>query len=226
MRSTEKIKVLLTDDHKLIRDGIKLMLESTDDMEVTNSVASAEDAINEVRENKPHVVVMDIMMGGMNGIEATQWIKGFDPTIKILLLTMEVSKEYVSAAIKAGVDGYLPKDVDQDTLLDAVRKVNKGERFFTDAIMKLVFEDFYSNQKLKKTDKVSLPNDLTKREYEVLGQVALGKTNKEIGENLFISIKTVETHKTNILDKLGLRNTAELVRYAIQKKIISADAKI
>jgi DNA-binding NarL/FixJ family response regulator len=226
MGSTQKIKVLLTDDHKLIRDGIKLMLQHTDDMEVTNSVASGEDAINEVRENKPDVVLMDVMMGGMTGIEATQWIKGFDASIKVLLLTMEVSKEYVSAAIKAGVDGYLPKDVDQDTLLDAVRKVNKGERFFNDAIMKLVFEDFYSNQKLKKTEKISLPNDLTKREYEVLGQVALGKTNKEIGDNLFISIKTVETHKTNILGKLGLRNTAELVRYAIQNKIISADAKI
>jgi DNA-binding NarL/FixJ family response regulator len=166
---------------------------------------------------------MDIMMGGMTGIEATQWIKGFDANIKVLLLTMEVSREYVSAAIKAGVDGYLPKDVDQETLLDAIRKVNRGDRFFNDAIMKLVFEDFYSNQKLKKTDKISLPNDLTKREYEVLGHVASGKTNKEVADNLFISIKTVETHKTNILEKLGLRNTAELVKYAIKNKIISVD---
>jgi DNA-binding NarL/FixJ family response regulator len=223
MRSGEKISVLLADDHKLIRDGIQLMLKNTDDMEVTDSVASGEDAINEVRENKPDVVVMDIVMGGMTGIEATQWIKGFDPSIKVLLLTMEVSREYVSAAIKAGVDGYLPKDVDQETLLDAIRKVNKGDRFFNDAIMKLVFEDFYSNQKLKKTDKISLPNHLTKREYEVLGHVASGKTNKEVADNLFISVKTVETHKTNILEKLGLRNTAELVKYAIKNKIISVD---
>jgi DNA-binding NarL/FixJ family response regulator len=224
MRSTEKIKVLLTDDHKLIRDGIKLMIENTDDMEVTSSVASGEEAINEVRENKPDVVLMDVMMGGMSGIEATQWIKGIDPAIKVLLLTMEVSKDYVSAAIKAGVDGYLPKDVDQDTLLDAIRKVSKGERFFNDAIMKLVFEDFYSHQKSKNVDKISLPNDLTKRECEVLVQVASGKTNKEVGENLFISVKTVETHKGNILEKLGLRNSAELVRYAIKKKIISSDS--
>jgi DNA-binding NarL/FixJ family response regulator len=219
----EKIKILLVDDHKLIREGVRSMVESTEDLMVIGSVSSGEDSINEVRETRPDIILMDIMMGGMTGIEATRWIKEFDPTIKIILLTMEISKEYVSAGIKSGVDGYLPKDVDKDTLLDAIRTVNSGGRFFNDAILKLVFEDYYSKEKLKSSDK-KLPNDLTKREYEILVQVASGKTNREVGEILFISIKTVETHKTHVMEKLGLRNTAEMVKYAIKNNIISVDS--
>ena len=223
MKPQEKIEVLLCDDHKLIRDGIESMLLNTDDIEVVGSVSSGEEAVNEVRLRRPDLILMDIMMGGMTGIEATRWIKEFDPTIKIILVTMEISKEYVSAGIKSGVDGYLPKDIDKETLLEAIRTVTNGGRFFNDAIMKLVFEDFYSHEKLKSPDK-KLPNELTKREYEILGLVASGKTNKELAETLFISVKTVETHKTHILEKLGLKNTTELVKYAIKNNIISIDS--
>ena len=219
----EKIKVLLTDDHKLIREGVESMLHDLEDIEVIGSVASGEDAINEVRNNRPDVILMDILMGGMTGIEATRWIKESDATIKIVVLTMEISKDYVSAAIKSGVDGYLPKDVDKDTLIQSIRTVYQGQRFFNDAIMKLVFEDFYTHEKLKSPAK-KLPHELTKREYEILGLVASGKSNRELAESLFISIKTVETHKTNILEKLGLKNTTELVKYAIKNKIISIDS--
>jgi DNA-binding NarL/FixJ family response regulator len=223
MKTPDKIKVLLVDDHRLIREGIKSMIADTSDIEVTGSVSSAEESINEVRENAPEVILMDILMPGMTGIEATRWIKEFNPAVKVILVTMEVSKEYVSAGIKSGVDGYLPKDVDKETLLEAIRTVHKGGRFFNDAIMKLVFEDYYTHEKLKTSDK-KLPNDLTRREHEVLGLVASGRTNKEVAESLFISIKTVETHKTHILEKLGLKNTTELVRYAIKNNIISIDS--
>ena len=223
MKPIEKIKILIADDHKLIRDGIEAMLTELEDIQVICSVSSGEEAINEVRQNKPDVILMDIMMGGMTGIEATRWIKDSDPAVRVILVTMEISKEYVSAGIKSGVDGYLPKDIDKQTLLEAIRTVHKGGRFFTDAIMKLVFEDFYSHEKLKSSDK-KLPNELTKREYEILGLVASGRTNKELAEMLFISVKTVETHKTNILEKLGLRNTADLVKYAIKNNIISIDS--
>jgi len=224
MKTPEKIKVLLTDDHKLIRDGIQSMLEDTEDIEVIGSVSSGEESINEVRQNRPDVILMDIMMNAMTGIEATRWIKEFDQTVKVVLVTMEISKEYVSAGIKSGVDGYLPKDTDRETLLEAIRTVHRGGRFFNDAIMKLVFEDFYTHEKLKSTDKKKLPNDLTKREREILGLVASGKSNKELAERLFISLKTVETHKTHILDKLGLKNSTELVKYAIKNNIISIDS--
>jgi len=218
----EKIKVLLVDDHKLIREGLRSMMLHLDDIEVIGSVPSGEDAVNEARQNRPDVILMDIMMAGMTGIEATRWIKEFDPTIKVILVTMEISKEYVSAGIKSGVDGYLPKDVSKDTVIEAVRTVAGGNKYFNDAIMKLVFEDFYSHEKLKPAHK-KLPNELTNREYEVLCWAASGKTNKEVAEGLFISVKTVETHKTKILEKLGLRNTSELIKYAITNKIISID---
>ncbi len=218
----EKIKVLLVDDHKLIRDGLTSMLLKLPDIEVTGSVPSGEDAINESRQNKPDVVLMDIVMAGMSGIEATRWIKEFDASIKVLLVTKEVSKEYVSAGIKSGVDGYLPKDVTSETVIEAIRTVHGGNKFFNDAIMKLVFEDFYTQEKAKPNIK-KLPNELTNREYEVLCWAASGKTNKEVAEGLFISVKTVEIDKTKILEKLGLRNTSELVKYAITNNIISVD---
>jgi DNA-binding NarL/FixJ family response regulator len=218
----EKIKVLLVDDHKLIREGLRSMMLNLDDIQIIGSVPSGEDAINEARQNRPDVILMDIMMAGMTGIEATRWIKEFDPTIKVILVTMEISKDYVSAGIKSGVDGYLPKDVSKETVIEAVRTVAGGNKFFNDAIMKLVFEDYYSHEKLKPAQK-KLPNELTNREYEVLCWAATGKTNKEVAEGLFISVKTVETHKTKILEKLGLRNTSELIKYAIANKIISID---
>lgn len=218
----QKIKILLVDDHKLIREGLSSMMIKLPDIEVIGSVSSGEDAINESRQNRPDVILMDIVMTGMTGIEATRWVKEFDPTIKVLLVTKEVSKEYVSAGIKSGVDGYLPKDVTSDTLIEAIRTVHGGNKFFNDAIMKLVFEDFYAHEKAKPAVK-KLPNELTNREYEVLCWAASGKTNKEVAEGLFISVKTVETHKTKILEKLGLKNTSELVKYAIANNIISID---
>jgi DNA-binding NarL/FixJ family response regulator len=218
----EKIRVLLADDHQLIRDGIRSMLGDQDDIEVIGSVGSGEEAINQSRQNRPDVILMDILMTGMTGIEATRWIKESDPTVKVILVTKEISKEYVSAGIKSGVDGYLPKDVTKETVVEAIRTVHLGNKFFTDAIMKLVFEDFYSHEKLKPTSK-KLPHGLTTREYEVMCWAASGKTNKEVAEGLIISVKTVETHKTKILEKLGLKNTSELVKYAIANKIISLD---
>jgi len=219
MNTKPKIKVLLVDDHALIRHGIVSMLEQVDDLEVIASVASGEEAINSVHEHLPDVILMDIMMGGMTGIEATRWIKEHHPDVKIVILSAEISKAYVSASIQSGVDGYLPKDVDAATLREAIRTTYAGGRYFNDAIMKLVFEDFFQKEKIKAPAK-SLPNNLTAREFEMLQLIALGKSNKELAEELFISIKTVETHKTNILQKLGLKNTVELVRYAIKNKII------
>jgi len=223
MSQAKEIRILLVDDHKIIRDGVQAMLSQSPDFTIVGSVNSGEEAINAVRENPPDIIVMDIIMGGMTGIEATRWIKEFNPTIKVLILSMEMSKDYISAAINSGAESYLPKDVSGDQLMEALRTIYNGSRFFNEAIMKLVFEDFYVHEKLKAPGK-RLPNDLTKREYEVLGLVALGKSNKIVADSLFISVKTVETHKTNILDKLGLKNTAELVRYAIKNNIISVDS--
>lgn len=215
-----KIKLLIADDHKLIREGIESMIGGVQDIEIIGLVSTGEDAINMARASRPDVVLMDIIMPGMNGIEASRWIKEEDNTIKVIIVTMEISKDYVSAAIKSGVDGYLPKDIGKEILLDAIRTVHSGVRYFNDAIKKLIFEDFYTVEKLKSPRK-TLSNQLTKREMEVLALVASGKSNREIAETLSISVKTVETHKTHILIKLGLNNNSELVRYAVKNNIIS-----
>lgn len=204
----------------MVREGIQSMLSTAGDIEITGLVPSGEEAVNVTRSNPANVVLMDIIMPGMNGIEAARWIKEIDSSIGVIIVTMEISKEYVSAAIKSGVDGYLPKDISKETLLEAIRSVYQGERYFNDAIKKLIFEDFYSVEKLKNPKKV-LPNQLTKREMEVLALVATGKSNREVAEALFISVKTVETHKTHILIKLGLNNNSELIRYAVKNNIIS-----
>lgn len=224
MSSIPKIKVLIVDDHRLLRDGLAAILDRVEDIEVVGSVSSGEDAISLAPSLKPDIILMDIMMGGMTGIEATRWIKEQDQLIKVILVSSEMKKELVTAGIQCGIDGYLPKDVDQEILEEAIRTVKRGERYFNEAIKNLVFEDFYQKKKLTNPQgKVTLPNDLTKREQEVLALVASGKSNQEVADDLFISIKTVDTHKNHILDKLGLKNTAELVRFAIKNKLISLD---
>jgi DNA-binding NarL/FixJ family response regulator len=214
------IKIFLVDDHTLMRDGIISMLSDCEDIQVVGSSPTGEEAINSVQELHPDVVLMDIMLRGMTGIEATRWIKEQDKNVKVILVSMEVKKEFLSAGIQSGIDGYLPKDTDKEIMIKAIRTVYLGERYFTEAITKLVFEDFYVHEKLKNPETTRLPNDLTKREYEVLGLVAMGKGNKEIAELLFISVKTVETHKGHILEKLGLKNSAELIKYAIKNNIV------
>jgi DNA-binding NarL/FixJ family response regulator len=216
------IKIFLVDDHTLMREGIVSMLSDCPDIIVVGSCASGEEAISKIGELQPDVVLMDILLRGMTGIEATRWIKEQNKNVRVILVSMEVKKEFLSAGIQCGIDGYLPKDTDKQTMITAIRAVYAGERYFTDAITKLVFEDFYVHEKLKNPEHTRLPNDLTKREHEVLGLVAMGKGNKEIAESLFISVKTVETHKGNILEKLGLRNSAELIKYAIKNNIVPA----
>ena len=216
------IRLFLVDDHTLMRDGIISMLSDYEDIHVVGSSPTGEEAISQIQELKPDIVLMDIMLRGMTGIEATRWIKEQDQNVKVILVSMEVKKEFLSAGIQCGINGYIPKDTDKETMIKAIRTVYGGERYFTEAITKLVFEDFYVHEKLKNPETIRLPNDLTKREYEVLGLVAMGKGNKEIAELLFISVKTVETHKGHILEKLGLKNSAELIKYAIKNNIVPA----
>jgi DNA-binding NarL/FixJ family response regulator len=214
------IKILLVDDHSLMREGMAAMLRDAEDIEIVGSIGSGEEAVNLADQLKPNLILMDIMLRGMTGIEATRWIKERDPLIKIILISMEISKDYISAGIKSGVDGYLHKDSEKATLIEAIRSVHGGGRYFNEAITSLVFEDFYKHEKTGKAKERKISQDLTKREHEILELVAEGKSNKEVAESLFISVKTVETHKTHILEKLGLRNTAELVKYAIKNNII------
>jgi len=215
-----KIKVVIVDDHGLLRQGMASLLSDTPDVEVLATFASGEEAINLPEPLQPDVFLMDIVMKGMNGIEATRWIKEQSPSTKVILISSEVNKDYITDGVKAGIDGYLPKDVDKKQLLTAIRAVASGERFFSHEITELVFKDFY----LQKTEGKGLPtkksNELTKRENEVLILIASGKSLRQIADELFISIKTVETHKLHIGEKLNISNTAQLVKYAIENKLV------
>ncbi|HYC86065.1 MAG TPA: response regulator transcription factor [Chryseosolibacter sp.] len=219
----DKIKVLLVDDHTILRDGIASILSHVEGIQVVGGLSSGEDAVNSFKLYDPNVILMDILMGGMTGLEATRWIKEQDSGIKVIIISSEIKKEFVSMGIKCGIDGYLPKDVDKETLVTAIRAVSRGEKYFNTAITNLVFEDFYHGEKDGKKRNRKIAEGLTKRENEILELIASGKTNQEVADSLFISTKTVETHKANILEKLGLRNTAELVKYAIKKNIISLE---
>jgi len=215
-----KIRVVIVDDHALLRQGINSLLQGLEDIEVVGAAASGEEAVTMLSTHAPDVFLMDIVMRGMNGIETTRWIKEQEPKVKIILVSSEVNKEFIADGIKAGINGYLPKDSHKEMLINAIHTVMKGERFFSKEITSLVFQDFYLKEKTGRGFPGKTKTDLSKREVQVLALVATGKSLREIGEELFISVKTVETHKQHIQDKLGLKNTAQLVKYAIENKLI------
>jgi len=217
------IKILLVDDHTILRDGLASLLNQVSGMKVVGSLSSGEEAVNEFERINPDVILMDIMMNGMTGLEATRWIKEQKPAVKVIIISSEIKKEFVSTGIKCGIDGYLPKDVTRDVLVEAIHCVMENKKYFNSAITNLVFEDFYQGEKGTRKKERKLTEGLTTRENQVLELIANGQTNQEVADQLFISIKTVETHKANILGKLGFKNVAELIKYAIKNGIISID---
>lgn len=222
---SKRTRVLIVDDHGLMRQGLISMLQDESDIEIVGTGESGESAVNQASELTPDVILMDIVMKGMTGIEATRWIKEQNPKIKIILISSEVSKDFITAGIKSGIDGYLPKESDKETLLQTIHTVMRGERHFSPEVTALVFEDFYLKEKDGKGLPTKKTTELTKREEEVLVQIAHGKSLKEVAESLFISVKTVETHKMHILDKLGLTNATQLVKYAFEHDLIELKKK-
>lgn len=223
--SKEKIHLLIADDHTLLREGLVKLLKRFEDVEVVGAVASGEEAISESALLKPDMILMDILMNGMSGIEAARWIKEQNPGVKIILVSSEVTREFISLGIECGVDGYLHKNIDAGSLLAALRVVKRGGRAFDTAIRALIFEDLYIKHNLvRKSVTTLLPHkNLTKREQEILAHVVSGARNREVAEILSISVKTVETHKTNILSKLGIKNTTALIRYAAKNNLVNLD---
>ena len=217
---TNKITVAIVDDHALLRQGLVSLLSDEPEISVVATGSSGEEAVTLLGMHQPDIFLMDIMMRGMSGIEATRWIKEQSPSTRVILVSSEVNKDYITSGIKAGINGYLPKDCNKEMLIEAIRKVMSGDRYFSPEVTALVFQDFYLKEKEGKGLPRKKTNDLSKREEEVLVLIAAGKSLKEIGEELFISVKTVETHKQHIQEKLGLKNTAQLVRYAIDKNML------
>lgn len=213
----KKIRILLADDHTILRDSLRLLLNSEQDMEVVGDVEDGRSAVSLARELKPDVIVMDIAMPLLNGLEATCQITREYPKIRVLILSMHDNEEYIRGALAKGAMGYILKDAAANELINAIRAVDRGESVLSPAITRLVIEDYL---RWGDMDSYEDTDGLSPREREVLQLIAEGYTNKEIADILCISIKTVQTHRGNLMNKLDLHDRGELIKYAIQKKII------
>jgi DNA-binding NarL/FixJ family response regulator len=212
-----KIKVLIVDDHAIMRDGIRALLSVNDDIEVVGEASEGKEAIKKVDQLKPDVIVMDIAMPGMDGMEATrQMVKG-NSRIKVLILTQHDNKEYILSAIKAGAAGFVPKRAMGSELVSAIRAVSRGDSVLYPSVASALIEDYRQRSELDPYDR------LTAREREILKLIAEGHTSQEIADMLVISLKTVLGHRTKIMEKLDIHNRTELIKYAMRKGLISID---
>ena len=213
----EKIHILLVDDHTILREGIRSLLERQPDFKVVAEADNGRQAVELVRQFKPDVVLMDIAMPLLNGIHATEQIRRETRCTQILILSQHESEDYIRRALAAGAAGFLLKDTDSAELVNAIRAVYKGKSILSPAVTRLVIEDYLRWGDIRPRE---TSNGLTPRESEVLRLIAEGNTNKQIAEILCISIKTVQAHRSNLMNKLDLHDKSELIKYAIQKKII------
>ena len=214
-----KVRVLLADDHELVRKGLRALIERQPDLEVAGEAADGREAVELCEQMKPDVVVMDIAMPRLNGIEATGQIVKRNPATGVIMLSMHSDEGYLTRALAAGAKGYLLKDSAEADLLLAIETVAKGKPFFSPSIGAALLEDYVRQlQQRGLTDSYEL---LTDREKEILQLLAEGKSNKEVAALLNLSPYTVETHRTHLMQKLNLHNTAEIVLYAVRKGIIA-----
>jgi len=215
-----KIRLLLVDDHAVVRTGLRMLLEGESDMEIVGEAENASEALNKISLLKPEVVLMDIGLPDMSGIDATRSIKQLAPDTAVVALTIHEDEEYFFKMLDAGASGYVPKRAAPEELITAIRVTAQGEVYLYPTLAKLLVSDYLTQS--QQPNKQATLDGLTPREYEVLTLLADGASNTEIAEQLNISPKTVARHRENIMGKLGLHSRAELVKYAIRKGIIEA----
>jgi two-component system, NarL family, response regulator NreC len=215
------IRVLIVDDHTLVREGIRLLLETAPDVRVVGEASDGEEAIRLSRELSPSLVLMDIAMPNVDGLEATREIKQTQPNVQVLALTMHEGEDYFFKILAAGAAGYVLKRAAANDLLAAVHTVARGEVFLYPSLAKKLVADYLGRIEGRDQEAHSAVG-LTPREQEVLGHIAAGLSNREIAERLTVSLSTVQTHYAHIIEKLNLRNRTELVKYAIRHGLISS----
>lgn len=213
-----QVRLLLVDDHPIVRAGLRMLFQSEPQLTIVGEVDSGEAAVAAVERLKPDVVIMDVAMPGMNGIEATRRIKAANPETAVLALTMHEDEQYFFEMLNAGASGYIPKRAAPDDLVAAIKVVAEGNVFLYSTLARFLIKDMADRSA---TTPDTVDDVLTAREREVLTYIAEGLTNREIAETLIISIKTVERHRENIMAKLNMHNRVELVRYAIKKGLIT-----
>ncbi len=216
-----KIRLLMVDDHEIVRAGLRMLLQAQPDMEIVGEVSNGRDAISKTKELVPDIVLMDISLPDLDGFEATRQIKRASPNVAILALTMHESEEYFFKMLNAGASGYVPKKAAPTDLVTAIRTVREGGVFLYPSVAKALVHD-YLGRVNEGSERASF-DGLSEREQEVLKWIADGLTNQEIGDKLTISVKTVERHRANIMAKLNLHSRTELVKYAIRKGLIEVE---
>jgi DNA-binding NarL/FixJ family response regulator len=219
----DKIKLLLADDHAVLRAGLKALLNAQPDMLVVAEAADGEEAIGKIQESAPDIVLMDITMPGIGGLEATREIKRQNPEIKVLVLTMHKDESYLYQMLRAKADGYIPKGAADTELLAAIRATHRGEHFIHSSVTAGLVAEVLDSQATKQAGSQD-DEVISQREREVLQLLAMGHTNQQIADKLCLSVKTVETYKARLKEKLGIQGRAELVRYAIQTGILDIEA--
>jgi len=212
-------KVLIADDHGVVRKGLRLLLEQYPELVVVGEAANGREAVTMAASLSPQVVVLDVAMPILNGIEAAEQILKVNSQVGIILLTMHADESYVLRALHAGVKGYLLKESAEEDLLSAIKSVANGKPFFSKAINEVLLEDYM--RVLKQQGLSDTFDLLTAREKEVLQLLAEGRTNKEVATLLDVSPYTIESHRTNLMQKLNVHNTAEIVLYAVRKRLVS-----
>ncbi len=210
------MKILVADDHTLVRAGLTSLIARLPEMEVVGEAADGRQALRMVRDLQPDMVLMDIAMPGLNGLEAAERIHGIHPQTKIIILSMHASEEYVAQALKAGASGYLLKDAATSELEMALKSVAAGQFYLSPAISRQVVDNYLRGGPTG----VEL---LTPRQREILQLIAEGKSTRDIAETLHLSVKTVETHRAQLMERLDIHDVAGLIRYALRKGLISAD---
>src|SRR5437660_3291180 len=219
-----KIRVFLTDDHTLFRQGIRTLISAEPDMEVVGEASNGADAIIKAAETRPDVILMDIGMAGLSSFEATRQVKKNRPETKVLFLTMYDDEDYLVECMEVGAGGYVLKDSPATQLVSAIRDVNRGGSYLSPRMLSQLVDDFRT--RIKSAHRLPRFATLTTREKEILKLLAEGNSVKEIASSLTLSVKTVEAHKFNLMRKLDIHNKAQLVQYAIQKKIIQGQVAV
>ena len=214
------LRVLIVDDHKIMREGLRSLLEKLPDIEVVAEAESAQKALKLVEEIEPNLVIIDVVMPSLNGIEATRRILAKIPTIKVIALSMYSDKRFVMEMLRAGASGYLLKDCAFEELDEAIRAVIEDRTYITPRIVDIIVKDYFSQIEKPSSSALSA---LTSRQYEVLQLLAEGKTTREIAQQMSLSVKTIESHRQQIINKLNIRSIAGLTKYAIREGLISPD---
>jgi len=214
------ISIVIVDDHKIMRDGLRIILENEKDVEIIGEADNGRDAVKLISQKNPDIAIMDIGMPEMNGIEATRQIFKESPDVKVIALSMHYDIQFVSGMLKAGAKGYLLKDCAGSELVLAIKTVERGNTYICQDITNTLINDYSKYQAIDHDVEETI---LTGRENEILQLLTEGKSTKEIAHKLFISVKTVEAHRANIMQKLDIRNLPELTKYAIRKGITSLE---